>query len=68
MRAGQVGIGPIGTIPTERLTARVAAEVRGLDPKQHFTAKRLPMLDRTSQLGLIAARQAMAQAGLDAAR
>ncbi len=64
LRAGRVGIGPIANIPTERLGAKVAAEIRGLDVKDHFATKRLPMLDRTSQLGLIAARQAMAQAGL----
>ncbi len=66
LRAGTVGIGPIHTIPTDRLSARVAAQVTGLDPTAHFTAKQLPMLDRVSQLALIAARQAMAQAGLAA--
>ena len=64
LRRGAVGIGPISNIPTERLSARVAAEIHGLDPTEHFAAKRLSMLDRTSQLALIAARQAMAQAGL----
>ena len=64
LRAGRVGIGPIETIPTERLSARLAGEIRGLDMGAHFTVRRLPMLDRTSQLALIAARQAMAQAGL----
>ena len=63
LRAGRSGIGPITNIPTERLSARVAAEVRGLDMSQHFTPKRLPLMDRTSQFGVIAARQAMAQAG-----
>jgi nodulation protein E len=63
LRAGGGGIGPIETIPTERLSARLAGEVRGLDMGGHFTTRQLPMLDRTSQLGLIAARQAMAQAG-----
>ena len=64
LREGQIGIGPITNIPTERLNAKVAAEVRGLDMSAHFAAKRLPMLDRTSQLALIAAREALAQAGL----
>ena len=64
LKSGKIGIGPIGNIPTDRLTARVAAEIRNLNVKEHFTAKQLPMLDRTSQLALIAARQAMAQAGL----
>ncbi len=64
LRAGRVGIGPIANIPTERLSARVAAEVRGLDVAEHLTAKRLPMMDRNAQLAVIAARQAMVQAGL----
>ena len=65
LRAGRSGIGPISNIPTERLSVRVAAEVRGLDTARHFAPKRLPLMDRTSQLGVIAARQAMAQAGLN---
>ena len=64
LRAGTVGIGPIVNIPTERLAVRSAAEVRGLDMAAHFTAKRLAVLDRSAQLALIAARQAMGQAGL----
>lgn len=67
LRAGRVGIGPITSIPTERLSVRVAAEASTLDPAAHFDAKRLGVLDRSSQLALIAARQAMAQAGVDTA-
>ena len=66
LRAGRCGIGPIETIETARLSTKIAAEVRGFDPAAHFDAKRLPMLDRISQFGLVAARQAMAQAGLAA--
>ena len=64
LRAGRVGIGPIANIPTERLSAKVAAEIRGLDVAGHFSAKRVSLMDRSSQLALIAAREAMAQAGL----
>ncbi len=64
LRAGTVGIGPIRTIPTTRLTTPIAAEITGLDVAAHFPAKRLPMLDRVSQLALMAARQALGQAGL----
>ncbi len=60
--AGECGIRPIANIPTDRLTARTAAEVLGFDPAQHFDARRLPMLDRTSQFALVAAHEAMAQA------
>ena len=64
LRAGAVGIGPIKNVPTERLSARVAAEIHGLDMAAHFAPRRLAMLDRNARLGLIAAREAMAQAGL----
>ncbi len=64
LRAGTVGIGPIRNVPTERLSVRVAAEVHGLEEAGRFTPKQLLLLDRVSQLALIAAEQAMAQAGL----
>ncbi len=64
VQAGRCGIGPISTIPTERLSARVAAEIHGFDPAAHFPAKQLPLLDRVAQLALVAAREAVGQAGL----
>jgi len=65
MREGRVGIGPIANIPTELLNVKIAAEVRGYDPAAHFDPKRLVLLDRVSQFALIAAREAIAQAGLE---
>ena len=57
---GVSGIRPIANIPTERLIVTHAAEVAGFDPTAHFETRRLLMLDRTSQLALVAAREAMA--------
>jgi nodulation protein E len=54
------GIRPIANIPTDRLLVTHAAEIEGFSPAAHFEARRLPMLDRTSQLALVAAREAMA--------
>ena len=65
MREGRSGIGPIVNIPTEQLQVKVAAEVRGYDPRVHFEAKQLSLLDPVSQFALTAAREAIAQAGLD---
>ncbi|MBS0516705.1 MAG: beta-ketoacyl-[acyl-carrier-protein] synthase family protein [Proteobacteria bacterium] len=62
---GRSGIGPIETIPTELLNVKIAAEVRGFDPAAHIDSKKLPLLDRVSQFALIAAREAVAQSGLD---
>jgi nodulation protein E len=59
---GSCGIRPITNIPTDRLTVTHAAEVIGFDPAAHFEARRIPMLDRTSQLALVAAREAMKDA------
>ena len=65
MREGDSGIGPICNIPTDLLNVKIAAEVRGFDPAAHFEHKRLPLLDRVSQFALVAAREAVAQSGLD---
>jgi nodulation protein E len=65
---GRCGIRPIANIPIERLAVTQAAEVIGFDPLAHFEARRLPMLDRTSQLALVAGREAMADAGADLSR
>ena len=64
MQAGQCGIAPISGIPTNRLSAAIAAQVPGFDPLAHFSARRAPMLDRGAQLAVVAAREAMRQAGL----
>ncbi len=50
----------------ERLNCRIAAEVPAYDPEQHFTLKELDQLDRFSQFAIVAARQALADAGLEA--
>jgi nodulation protein E len=65
MREGRSGIGPIANIPTELLNVKIAAEVRGFDPAAHFDSKKLPLLDRVSQFALVAAREAVAQSGLE---
>ena len=64
MLAGRSGIGPITGMPTNRLTASIAAQIPGFDPAQHFGPRRLPLLDRGAQLAVVAAREAVAQAGL----
>lgn len=61
---GRSGIGPITTIPTERLNTRIAAEVRDFDPAQHFDPKRVGLLDRFAQFAVVAARAAVKDAQL----
>jgi nodulation protein E len=42
----------------------VLGEVKNFNPQAHFTDRQLPILDRVSQFAVVAAKQAIAQAGL----
>jgi nodulation protein E len=61
---GRSGIGPITSIPTERLNTRIAAEVKNHAAEQNFDVRVVPLLDRFAQFAVIAARHAVADAGL----
>ncbi len=65
LRAGRSGIGPITLVAPERLSVRIGAEVRGYDASRCFDVKRLSLLDRFSQFALLAAREAVQDAGLE---
>ena len=62
LRACRSGIGAITQSDTSRLRFHNAAEVRGFEPTEHFSA--LTWLDRFAQLGVVAARDAIADSGL----
>jgi nodulation protein E len=62
LRAGRPGIAPITQVDTSRLRFRNAAEVRGFEPTEHFSE--LTWLDRFAQLGIVAARNAIADSAL----
>jgi 3-oxoacyl-[acyl-carrier-protein] synthase II len=66
MIAGRSGVGPITQFDPSRLTTRIAAEVKDFDPSQVLDRKDQRRNDRYVQLALVAARQAMDQAGLPA--
>ncbi len=65
IRAGRSAISPLSILPTEDLGIRVGAEVRDYDPSHHFDRKRLSLMDRFSQFALLAAREALDDAGLE---
>jgi nodulation protein E len=65
LKSGRSAIGPLTILPTDKLLVKIGAEVPGFDPTVHFPEKRLSLLDRCSQLALVAARQAVAASGLD---
>jgi len=65
LKQGISGIGPITLTATpEELSQKVAAEVKGFDPLKHFEERELSTLDRVSQLAVVAARDAIAQAAI----
>jgi len=61
--AGRSGIGVLPQV-SPRLTTRIAAAA-SFDPSTHFPAPRLRMLDRVSQLALVATKQALQNAALE---
>jgi 3-oxoacyl-[acyl-carrier-protein] synthase II len=61
---GRSGAGPITLFDAEGFKCRIAAEVKDFDPDRHFDKKDVRRLDRCSQFALVAAREAMTQAGL----
>src|SRR4029077_611799 len=62
LRAGRPGIAPITQVDTSRLRFRNAVEVLGFEPTKHFSE--LTWLDRFAQLGIVAARDAIADSAL----
>lgn len=64
MREGRSGIGPLDIPDLDRLSVQIGAQVKGFDPALSFERAKLPLLDRFTQFALVAARQAVAQAGL----
>lgn len=65
MAQGRSGIGPIHHIlPGQLRNGGIAAEVVDFDPTKHFDEARLNQLDVVSQYALVAAREAIAQAGI----
>ncbi len=65
LREGRGGIGPLSLASQGGLQAKVAAEIRDYVPSEHFDERRLTLLDRTSQFALLAAEQALTDAGID---
>jgi len=69
LAAGRSAIGPLRHPRAAELKIGVAAQVpEGFNPGAVIDDRRLAMLDRTSQFMLVAAHEAMAQAGLESGR
>ena len=69
LREGRSAIGPLRHPDAERLRVKIAAQVpANFDPAAQIDERTLPLLDRTSEFALHAAREAIAQSGLDFSR
>ncbi len=65
MREGRCGIGPLVFRDVDRLAIQIGAQVHEFDETAHFNRQQLSLYDRFTQFTLIAAREALAQAGLE---
>ncbi|MEU9111232.1 ketosynthase chain-length factor [Streptomyces sp. NPDC048483] len=64
---GQNGIGPLTRFPAERYPAGLAGEVPGFDATALLPGRLVPQTDRVTQLSLVAAERAFADAAVNPA-
>jgi len=64
MKNGRCGIGPLDIRDVDRLSIQIGGQVRDYDETTHFNRQQIALYDRFTQFTLLAARQAIAQAGL----
>lgn len=64
MREGRCGIGALDIRDVERLSIRIGGQVTGYDAQVHFNRQQISLYDRYTQFALLAAREAIGQAGL----
>lgn len=64
LRGGHSGAGPIAKFDPAGFRTRFACEVKGFDPLAHFDSKEARKLDPFCHYALVAAREAVADAGL----
>ncbi len=64
LSTGKNGVAPITLFDAARHACRFAAEVKGFDPRGFIEPKEAKRWDRFCQFGVVAAKQAVAHAGL----
>ncbi|MDK3072624.1 beta-ketoacyl-[acyl-carrier-protein] synthase family protein [Sedimentitalea sp. JM2-8] len=65
MQDGKCGIGELDFRDVDRLAIRIGGQVRGFEPESRFNRQQLSLYDRFTQFTLIAAKEAIAQSGLE---
>jgi 3-oxoacyl-[acyl-carrier-protein] synthase II len=68
LRDGRGGIRQIEAFSTDGLSVHHAGELRDWRATDHFSPEDAAFMDRTAQLAVVAARQAVADAGMSASR
>ncbi len=64
MREGRCGIGDLEIRDVDRLSVKIGGQVTGYDEHAHFNRQQIALYDRFTQFTLLAADQAISQAGL----
>src|SRR6266702_2708904 len=65
LEQGRSGIAPIETVDRTKLRFQNGAEVHRYNPDDYFEQKQADFMDRFAQFGLIAAREAIRDSGLE---
>jgi 3-oxoacyl-[acyl-carrier-protein] synthase II len=65
LKQGRCGVGPITRFDATNQTVKIAAEVKGLVPEEHFDRKEIKKLDYFVRYAVVAAREAFKQSGLN---
>jgi nodulation protein E len=63
--AGRCGIGPLDIRDKDRLSIQIGGQIRDWDSEGQFNRQQIVLYDRFTQFTLVAARQAIAQSGLN---
>ncbi|MGO8703345.1 MAG: beta-ketoacyl-ACP synthase II [Candidatus Brocadiia bacterium] len=63
--AGKSGVRPIAGFDTTGFTCKIAGEIPQFDPRRWLDKRTTDRMDRFSQMGLVAAMQAVQDSGLD---
>jgi len=64
-REGRCGITELDIRDKDRLSIQIGGQVHNWDPEAHFNRQQIVLYDKFTQFTLLAARQAVAQSGLD---
>ena len=65
LQAGCCGVGRLQAVDPTLLRFSNGAEVRNFAPSDYFDEKEIGLLDRFAQFGVVAAREAIAQSGIE---